>query len=104
MKDVQMDVHLEVPRGELLDIITSTKDKDALAAALVERVRDHADKVARGVGGTVRTDRIPEFYIRRGAHVTDGGDWLLVASRWWVTVPNWFDPKSMPNTTAVLGR
>jgi|1185.fasta_scaffold24198_2 hypothetical protein len=102
MKDVQIDVHLEVPRGELLDDVVSTETRDKLAADIVERLRDHADQVVRRVGGQLRTDRQPEFYLRRGSHFTEGGDWLLVASRWWVTVPNWFDPKTMANRTTVL--
>lgn len=98
-----MDVHLEVPRGELIDEVRTTADKNAIAADLVERSRQHAEEVAGRVGGKLRTDRQPEWYIRRGSHVTEGGDFLLVASRWWVTVPNWFDPASMPNRTTVIG-
>lgn len=103
MKDVQIDVHLEIPRGEIADEIYTTEDKDALAAEIVERVREHAVVVARNVGGTVRTDRKPEFYIRRGTHVLSGGDWLLVASRWWVTVPNWFEPTQHQHSRVLHG-
>jgi hypothetical protein len=103
MKDVQIDVHLEIARGEIADHIYNTKDKNVLAAAIVERVREHAERIASGVGGTVRTDRAPEWYIRRGSHVTQGGDFLLVASRWWVTVPNWFEPTTQPHSRVLHG-
>lgn len=101
MKRAQIDVSLEIPYGEMLDSIGSTADKNALAAALVERVRGKAEEEARRVGGRVVTDTPPEFYIRRGSHVVKGGDWFLVASRWTVDVPNAFDER---HATTLLPR
>lgn len=92
MKDVQIDVILPIPNGEIADQIRTTVEKNMVAAEIVENSRHGAETLAARVGGRVRTDRQPEWYIRRGSHFVHGGDYLLVASRWWVTVPNWFDP------------
>jgi hypothetical protein len=92
MKDVQIDVELHEPIGHLLDEITTTQAKNALSAEIVEKSRTVADQTAREVGGRVRTDRLPEWNTARKASLLLGGDYLLVASRWWVTVPDSFDP------------
>lgn len=92
MKDVQIDVELAIPQGEIVDAVSSTFGKNVLAKDIIDRVRQRADDEAHRVGGRLHTDRIPEFYIRRGSDVIHGGDFLLVASRWWVSVPNAFDP------------
>lgn len=91
MKAQMIDVELAVARGEIADSLFTTQDKNALATALIERVRGKAEEEARAVGGRLQTDTLPEFYIRRGSHVTFGGDYLLVASRWTVLVPDQFD-------------
>jgi hypothetical protein len=92
MKDQFLDVEIAIPQGELMDDLHSTAKKDALSAALVEKARVKAEEEVRLVGGRLRTDRAPEFYIRRGSHIIDGGDFMLVASRWACVVPNSFDP------------
>lgn len=76
----------------MLDTITTTQAKNALSAEIVEKSRMTADQMARAVGGWVRTDRMPEWNIARKASVLLGGDFLLVASRWWCEVPDDFDP------------
>lgn len=93
MKIVRIDVELPVEKGEIADHLYTTEAKNRLSAALVERVRGKADEEARAVGGRLLTDSLPEFYLRRGSHVVFGGDYLLVASRWKVEVPESFDPK-----------
>ena len=92
MKTTYVDIELPVNEAGLYENITSTAQKNALAADLVERCRVKAEQVAREVGGRLRMDRAPEFYIRRGSDLVEGGDYLLVASRWAVDVPNAFDP------------
>lgn len=92
MKCVKIDIESAIPEGELLDAVTSTASKNLLAKQVIDSHRHRADEVAEGVGGTVRTDRAPEFYIRRGSDILEGGDFLLAASRWEVWVPEGFDP------------
>jgi hypothetical protein len=77
----------------LLDAVTSTYAKNRLAKQVIDSHRHRADTVAREAGGELRTDRVPEFYIRRGSDIIDGGDFLLAASRWEVWAPDNFDPK-----------
>jgi hypothetical protein len=88
-----MDVELAINEAMLAENLFSTARKNALAADVVERCRVKAEQVAREVGGRLRLDRPPEFYIRRGSDLVEGGDYLLVASRWTVDVPNSFDPE-----------
>lgn len=93
MKDHFIDVQVPIEHGEALDKIISTGGKNALAAEIVEKHRVKAEQEVRAVGGKLRTDRAPEFYIRRGADLVHGGDYILTASRWACTVPNSFDPE-----------
>lgn len=92
MKCVKIDVESEIPEGELADVLFSTQKKNELARQVIESHRAQADAAARTAGGEVRTDTTPEFYIRRGSHVIEGGDFLLTASRWDVWVPDNFEP------------
>lgn len=91
MKTTFLDVELAVDDAALVENLTTTEQKNALATDIVERCRVKADQEARAVGGRLRMDRPPEFYIRRGSDLVHGGDYLLVASRWAVDVPNAFD-------------
>jgi hypothetical protein len=93
VKTTKIDIESAIPEGELLDSITSTRAKEQLAKELIDSHRERADRAAREIGGTVRTDWKPQWYIRRGSHVTFGGDFILAASRWQVNVPNNFDPR-----------
>jgi hypothetical protein len=91
MKDTFLDVEVAVPSASLADNLYTTELKDELSAQLVEKCRVEAEQRAREVGGRVRTDRAPEFYIRTGGDLVTGEEFLLVASRWSVVVPNAFD-------------
>lgn len=93
MKTAKIDIESAIPEGEMMDNLTSTEMKNRLAKELIDSHRERADRAAREVGGTVRTDWTPEWYIRRGSHVTFGGYFLLCASRWMVDVPNNFDAR-----------
>jgi len=101
MKTTKIDIESAIPEGEMLDVLTSTQAKNQLAKELINSHRERADRAAREVGGTVRTDWTPEWYIRRGSHVTFGGDFILAASRWQVDVPNNFDPKQAAMSASV---
>lgn len=92
MKCVKIDIETATPEGELLDAVTSTQKKNDLSKKIIDSHRTRADEVAQQAGGQVRTDVPPEFYIRRGADILEGGDFLLAASRWSVWVPDNFDP------------
>lgn len=92
MKCVEIDVESAIPEGELADGLFSTSMKDELAKKIIDQHRHTADGIARDAGGELRTDSMPEFYIRRGSDVIEGGDFLLTASRWKVWVPDGFDP------------
>jgi hypothetical protein len=93
MKCVKIDIESAIPEGELLDTIWSTQRKTQLAKQIIDSHRHRADAVAHEAGGELRTDRVPEFYIRRGSDLVAGGDFLLSASRWEVWVPDDFDPQ-----------
>jgi len=100
MRSTLIDIESAIPEGELLDGITSTEAKERLAKELIDSHRSRADRAAREVGGTVRTDWKPQWYIRRGSHVTFGGDFILAASRWQVWVPDGFDPATAASSAS----
>lgn len=85
-KEAQIDVEMEVPVNDYL------VGDEAFARGLIEKMREKADAEARLAGGTLRTDRLPELNTMRATSPIFGGDLLLVASRWWVEVPESFDP------------
>jgi hypothetical protein len=93
MKPWKIDVESAIPEGELADGLFSTQKKNELAKQIIDQHRHRADEVATSVGGQLRTDRVPEFYIRRGSDLIEGGDFLLTASRWDTWVPDNFDPE-----------
>lgn len=94
MKCVKIDVETAQPESGLVDGLVSTNAKDELAKRIINQHRETADRIARDAGGELRTDRVPEWYIRRGADIVAGGeDLLLTASRWEVWVPDNFDPE-----------
>jgi hypothetical protein len=97
MKSQQIDVEVAIEEGEALDALISTGGKNVLATEIVEKHRVKAEEEVRRVGGRLRTDRAPEFYIRRGSDLINGGDFILSASRWWCEVPNVFDPAQARN-------
>jgi hypothetical protein len=92
MKCVKIDIESAIPEGELQDTLWSTERKNALAKEIINAHREKADAAAAEVGGSLRTDTPPEFYIRRGSDLVAGGDFLLTASRWDVWVADDFDP------------
>lgn len=92
-KTTFLDVEVPIEQGELLDALTSTQAKNRLSAEIIEKHRVKAEEEARAVGGRLQTDTMPEWYIRRGSDLVNGGDYILTASRWTVLVPNSFDPK-----------
>jgi hypothetical protein len=99
VKCVKIDVESAIPEGELADGLFSTFMKNDLAKKIIDQHRHRADEAASSVGGSVRTDRVPEFYIRRGSDLVEGGDFLLTASRWDVWVPDGFDPKRVDSAS-----
>lgn len=99
MKSVKIDIESAIPEGELADGLFSTQKKDELAKQIINQHRHRADEVASSAGGSLRTDRVPEFYIRRGSDLIEGGDFLLTASRWEVWVPDNFDPQRASETS-----
>lgn len=80
MRDLYVDVLLEVPTAELKDVADPSH-------ALYERMRKRADELCDENGARLRTDRAPEVHIRQGRHPLLGIDMLLVASRWAVVAP-----------------
>lgn len=93
VKTARIDIEVAIPQGELLDALTSTQAKNEISAEIIEKHRVKAEQEVREVGGRLHTDTMPEWYIRRGSHVVTGGDFILTASRWTVSVPNSFDPQ-----------
>lgn len=92
MKCVKIDIESAIPEGELLDGLFTTNLKEELAKKIIDQHRSRADDAAHLAGGSLRTDTVPEFYIRRGSDIVAGGDFLLTASRWDVWVPDNFEP------------
>lgn len=80
MRDLFIDVFLEVPVSELARVYDPT-------TALYERMREAADAKCAESGARLRTDRAPEVHVREGRHVLIG-DMTLVASRWAVVAPD----------------
>lgn len=80
MRDVFVDVLLEVPVSELAGQADPTR-------YLYDRMRDEADRLCAEQGAKLRTDRAPEVVVREGRHPTLGIDMTLVASRWAVVAP-----------------
>ena len=81
MKDLYMDVLIEVPAGDLANLPDPTQ-------FLWERMRARADEVCRENGARLRTDRTPEVTVQEARHPLLGVDMTLVASRWAVVAPD----------------
>ena len=101
MRTTYIDIETNVEKGELLDNLNSTEAKNQLAKELIDSHREKADRCAREIGGTVRTDWKPQWYIRRGSHISFGGDFVLAASRWAVWVPDSFNPELAASSASV---
>ena len=80
MRDAFVDVTLEIPVRD----VAGMPDPGVYIG---EKMRDAADKLCEQSGARLRTDRAPEFHVRRGAHKITREDVFLCASRWAVTVP-----------------
>lgn len=86
---MEIAVTLEVPLGDDIEQATT----EWFWRSTMERMRTEAERVCAGVQGRVMTDRMPTILQPRiGEHPTFGGDWMLIASRWWVEVPDSFEP------------
>jgi hypothetical protein len=79
VRDVFVDVLLEVPARELLML-------DDPARVVWERMREAADVKCAAAGARLRTDRAPEVLVQEARHLL-GGDVTLVASRWAAVAP-----------------
>ena len=80
MRDVFVDVLLEVPTADLASVEDPTRH-------LYEQMREGADRLCDEQGAQLRTDRAPEVVIRQGRHALLGIDMTLVASRWAALAP-----------------
>ncbi len=92
MKTQQIDVEVAIAQGDLLDALNTTADKERVSKEIIDKHRAKAEEEVRAVGGRLHTDTMPEWYIRRGSDLIEGGDYVLTASRWTCSVPNAFDP------------
>lgn len=89
MKAAEVCVRMEVPLNE--DDLKDMSDPAFMCQA-IEYMRSEADKLAATVGGHVVTDRTPSFVPPQvTSHAILGGNWLLMASKWWVEVPDHVD-------------
>lgn len=79
MRDVFVDVLLEVPTREL----ASLPDP---ASEVLLRLRDKADRFCDENGARLRTDRAPEIIVKEAQHLLLG-DMTLFASRWAAVAP-----------------
>jgi len=84
MKDYAIDVLLEVPVKELARLHDP-------ASAVMERMRDKADRMCDEAGARLRTDRAPEVTVSQAIHPLLG-DMTLFASRWAVVAPEDLEP------------
>lgn len=80
MRDVFMDVLLEIPTADLAGHDDPTR-------YLYEQMRRKADETCEENGARLRTDRAPEVIVRQGRHPLLGVDMVLIASRWAVVAP-----------------
>lgn len=80
MRDLFVDVTLEVPVSELSRVADPTK-------YLYDRMRLRADELCSEHGARLRTDRAPDVIVKQGRHPLLGIDMTLVASRWAVVAP-----------------
>lgn len=80
MRDVFVDVLLEIPASELAQQPDPTR-------YLWERMRERADQVCAEQGARLRTDREPEVIVRQGRHPLLGLDMFLCVTRWAVVAP-----------------
>ena len=85
MRDVYVDVLLEVPLAELAGLHDASQQ-------VLERMRDSADRLCAEQGARLRTDRAPEIVIQQAQH-TLLGDMTLFASRWAAVAPESVDAR-----------
>jgi len=88
VKPHQLDVLLEIPMSQADRM---ARDRGAIGPEIVDMSRWRAEELCREAGGTLRTDRTPEFTMSEGQSPLLG-DMLLVGSRWWAEVPENFVP------------
>lgn len=81
MRDVFVDVLLEVPASEVARLHDPTRE-------LYEAMRTKADELCAASGARLRTDRAPEVRVQEGRHPLLGVDMTLVASRWAAVAPD----------------
>jgi hypothetical protein len=79
VRDVLLDVTLEVPRDDLT--------ADGALAGVLEKLRGKADEQCQHVGGRLRTDREPQIVVQEAEHRLTGEAYVLFATRWAAVVP-----------------
>jgi hypothetical protein len=82
--DRQLDVLLEIPKAEA--------DRQAwrpgeFGQMVIERCRGRAEALVEEAGGRLHTDRGVEVIISEGVSPLLG-EMVLVATRWWASVPD----------------
>ncbi len=85
MKEQILDLTLDLPVAEVERLGDHSGDE------ILRRLRYEADRRAREAGGWVIETRLPELVVRQGRSALLG-DMVLVGSRWWLEVPDSFDP------------
>lgn len=90
MKDIMMDVELHIPNADIVsfgDSMTASKE-------IINRLRIKAEQICReaGPGVELRMDRAPEIVTKQAMSAILGGEYFLIASRWYCTAPDSFDP------------
>lgn len=81
MRDAFIDVVIEVPRDDL------RSHGDNAPQWVLERMRGKADEVCAENGARLRTDLAPEFIIEDAEQKFTGVEYVLMATRWAVVVP-----------------
>jgi len=88
VKDIMMDVELDIPNADVLNMGDST----TASKEIINRLRVKAEQVCREHGVELRTDRAPEVITKQAMSPLLGGEFLLVSSRWACVAPDNFDP------------
>lgn len=85
MKEQVLDLTLDLPVAEV------ERMGDRSGEEILNRMRYEADRRAETAGGRVIETRLPEIIVRQGRSALLG-DMVLVGTRWWLEVPDSFDP------------
>lgn len=85
MKEQVLDLTLDLPTAEV------ERMGEHSGKEILNRLRYEADRRAAEVGGHVIETRLPEIIVRQGQSPILG-DMTLIGTRWWLEVPDSFDP------------